>query len=596
MKKSNKAKSLMLGACLGAALSLPGMLKAATPTLPPTQSSSTVPAQSVITPSQPSSSTVISQPSQPSVQRIVPYDIRVAKLSDDAKKDIMVPQGKTLLDLAGSSALVVGDYDSKNGVALTPKEVVELFAGDKNPEHYIWIINEVDKAGKMTRRAYLYEKGKLYDDLTRTEFVSFIPTSQYQVMTDTLLKRINRSTGDDLKLTVGKNAIIRNKLENILFNKTYYTGKSKSKEEVKVGQYDGCYVVFNRNLRVGGTRGFYAQVKPYYELGEDTVVRDDTATRDLDLSPVAVDLENVLDKILKESASTGIVSKLPAEYVRLNAGYGSRADSVTTETQNENGAKIADDVAKHSASGMAANAEGRITFDNVLKKMASKIPLIKKKASKAPPVYVFGEGDLRALSGDCDLSKLDARVTAGVLGNRYGFGIGYAIANQGISNFDVGDNFMLDKTRNYSGPVLEAILKGKSTEAKVVAEFMKGKEEQTLRNSQVPDYERATTADNASLNRYRGEATKTLGRGFEAELGLQYSERNGFNSERDGELGAELRYRPWRNAKTVSLKKPWTYGKYAEFSLNAKLGKRLNPKPKTKASYQQLYGGAGFRF
>ncbi len=275
------------------------------------------------------------------------------------------------------------------------------------------------------------------------------------------------------------------------------------------------------------------------------------------------DLVEKLCNRTNQTSTTFTESKLPRSYLRGSIGYGLRNDTITTTTTDSKGVKVADDVEKLVASGLVLDAEGRINFEKLLN------------------LYLAGDVNAELFNRAYKLTNTNGKATAGYLGRNLGVGAGYGISRKRIQNLEIGDGFTADVSKNYSGPVLEAILRGDSTEARIAASFMKGSETQDLRNSQVPGYVRTTGDNSASLKTYQALVRQILGKNVEADLTGKYSESKSFGRETsEGQLGLEGKY----NWKAIQL------------GAGLKAGKQLKGSNGVNSSYQQIYGSAGFRF
>lgn len=287
-------------------------------------------------------------------EELTPFQINLNKLSDKAKADM---SGLT----EGSKAIIIQDNDGDNAVDVTPVDAVKLYAGDKNPKDYIWVINQQDPTSDQIQRNVLYfdeTKNVLFNPNDKKEF-KFGSEFAYQLMTDTVLKRLNKSQKDELKLTVDKNVILQNKLQAIFFNKNYYTGTDKARPQVDVEKYDGCYVVFNENLRVGGKNAYYAQVKPFYFIGGN-IVRDDDATRNLDITEVK-DLESILSNLQKQKQTAGSIYQ-----TRAGIDYAGTASTLSIPTKNGKGVIIGTHKQTDSFNAVNADFDSRINLPKAI--------------------------------------------------------------------------------------------------------------------------------------------------------------------------------------------------------------------------------------
>jgi len=504
--------------------------------------------------------------------------------------DFKLPKGSTSATvLVGDSSLTI----KNNGDSEMPSPVEAVLAyvarTDSNlspidPSAYQWLITQKKKGVPASQVRYELVKGNLYEVGTDKQLSAFDPEATITVETGNP-ELIKLNSGKELRLTMDRERAKRSKikvdvngkqigsLEDIFFTPTFYqpndSGNIPQPPDTK--KYSQFHIVFSDDVRVGGIEALLATLTPdmpndnrgpYSADGKSrtgTVRKADVIYMDLTSLP-----QHVRDAIMHmatletESGSKSVgESMLPVKFIKINAGYGSRTDSVTTSTTNARGVSVAGKTETYSASGAVANVEGRTSFEKLL------------------GLYLAADANFQKLSGDYSLIGFKGKGALGILRKNLGAGVTYALSNEDIKALNIGDGFSLDETRSLSGPGVEGILRSDSIEARVAASFLKGNEEQTLSNTALPGFSRMTPKQ-VSLKEYEARVRKAFNSYLEADVSGRYLQGETSN----GDVGAEVRFKPG----------------HFELGVGGKLGTQFKGKKGVDASYQQLYGTAGFRF
>lgn len=277
------------------------------------------------------------------------------------------------------------------------------------------------------------------------------------------------------------------------------------------------------------------------------------------------DVRNIICKA--PPPPTGYVDSTPKDFAELDALYGLTNSTEKSTVTDASGLPVANGSKYLRSHGPAVQARGRITFDNLL------------------GLYLSGYGFGRNQKGDVKSTDGNGQVSAGILRDFSGVGIGLGAGINGTSekqSEDLGDGFNADVKRIFYGPMAEAILRLGPTETRIGASIpakMNGNEKITVTNDAVPDYKNVTDVGAAERTLLEGSFWYKLG-DFDLRLDGSKKKRIAKESETIDRFGAELDYKGWKLLNKIPL----------DLRVKGAIGTRKD------VSYQELYGGAGFRF
>lgn len=297
------------------------------------------------------------------------FETFVSELSPEAAKDFKTEPGKTLKDLKGSSFVVIGDYGGNKQIDVDiPKAIVGYAAPLTAADFYWELTSKVDGKNQVTRLKF--KDGSLVDFLTGEKFdqSKFNPEKKpFKVEAPPQLS----GNKDNKLIMLYKDQIEKNGWNKIFFNPENHYGDSKGKEAINPKNYDGIYVVFNNNVKVGGVKGLYVRLTPFKNPSLDSKqkVKDEKMIRDLDISELIAKQPDLEERIANASGKTpSVVSSGAFEQTRIDvsAGYGSRKANVTVPILDGRGRVIRNVQLEGSANGVEVSTDSRLGIPTLL--------------------------------------------------------------------------------------------------------------------------------------------------------------------------------------------------------------------------------------